>query len=175
MSKHTTIKGNCVVKQRESLFCAGFLWECSCSSSSLQHGSTALFSSFIFQFGRPQSVTCQQHLYYIGEARRKKTCLEVFPYQQCGLCSQKYVEISQVFLSAAFPVPAPAICLQMGAGVISQCLRSQLGSQLRAGLVTESPSLAVLTNPVMWPLRIRLSGKEDIGQKFHDLGGLFQP
>lgn len=118
MSKHTTIKGNCVVKQRESLFCAGLLWECSCSSSSLQHGSTALFSSFIFQFGRPQSVTCQQHLYYIGEARRKKTCLEVFPYQQtsqCGLCSQKYVEISQVFLSAAFLLPSPASCLQMGA------------------------------------------------------------
>lgn len=78
------------------------------------------FPSFILQFGRPQSVTCQQYLYYTGEARekKKKACLEVFPYQQtsqCGLCSQKYVEISQVFLTAAFPVPSPAICLQMEA------------------------------------------------------------
>lgn len=83
-----------------------------------QHGSTALFSSFIFQFGRAQSVTCQQYLYYTGEARGKKTCLEVFPYQQtsqCGLCSQKYVETSQVFLTAAFPVPSTTNFLQMEA------------------------------------------------------------
>lgn len=36
---------------------------------------------------------------------------------------------------------------QPQAGEISQCLRCQLGSQLRAGLGTESPSLAALTNP----------------------------
>lgn len=119
-----------------------------------QHGSTALFSSFIFHFGRPQSVTCQQYLYYTGEGRGKKTCLEVFPYQQtsqCDLCSQKYVEISQVFLTAAFPVPSPATCLQMGADSgwdDLPVLRSQRGpAWLSAGLVTESPSLEMFTNP----------------------------
>lgn len=122
-----------------------------------QQGLTALFSSFIFQFGRAQSATCQQYLYYIGEARGKKTCLEVFPYQQtsqCGLCSQKYVEISQGFLTATLPVPSPASCPQMaadsgwdGVPVPQSPAVPSLAHRLSAGLVTGPPPLEVFTNP----------------------------
>lgn len=104
-SKHTIVKGSCVFKQRDSLRCVGLLCECSRSFRSValkevQHGLTSLFSSFIFQYGRLRSVTCQRCLYYFGEAQEKKKCLGVFPYRwmlQCGLCSQKNVEISRCF------------------------------------------------------------------------------
>lgn len=38
----------------------------------MQHGLTALFSSFVFQWGRLRPVTCQRCLYYFGEAQGKK-------------------------------------------------------------------------------------------------------
>lgn len=121
-SKHTIIKGNCVFKRRDSLVCVGLLCERSCSFSFVppkeaQHRLTSLFSSFIFQCGRTRSVTCQCCLYYFGESQEGKMCLGVFPYQwmlQCGLCSKKNVEISQVFLTTTLHISSTATCLSDG-------------------------------------------------------------
>ena len=87
-SKHTIIKGNCVFKQRDSLFCVGLLCKRSCSFSfvalkEMQHGLTSLFSSFIFQYGRLRSVTCQRCLYYFGEGQGKKSALGCFHISGC--------------------------------------------------------------------------------------------
>lgn len=109
-------------KQRDSLVGVGLLCECSCSFSFVppketQHGLTSLFSSFISQCGRTRSVTCQRCLYYFGGCQGGKTCLGVFPYQwmlQCGLCSRKNVEISQVFLTTTLRISSTATCLSDG-------------------------------------------------------------
>lgn len=121
-SKHTIIKSNCVFKRRNSLLCVGLLCKCSCSFrfvplKEVQHGLTSLFSSFVFQYGRLRSVTCQRRLYYFGEAQGKKLALGCFHIGRC--CSvvsvaKKNVEIAQVFLTATFHISSTATCLSDG-------------------------------------------------------------
>lgn len=115
----------CGLNRESPCFVLAFCGSALAPPAPCSEGGTAWIDSFIFP---PSSCSLEDHslspvnsIFIILEKpgkKKKKACLEVFPYQQtsqCGLCSQKYVEISQVFLTADFPVPSPAICLQMGA------------------------------------------------------------
>lgn len=119
-SEHTIIKGDCVIKQRGSLFGAGPACRCSCSfclvsPQEMQHGLPASFSSFVFQWGRQRAVTCQRCLYYFGEARggKKKVPWVVSISVTVAVWSPQptNIEISVFFLTAAFHVSCTASCL----------------------------------------------------------------
>lgn len=124
MSKHTIIKGNCVVKQREPLFCAGLLWECSCSSSSLLQRRHSMDQQLYFP---PSSLNLEDHslppvnsIFIIlekpGGKKHALRCFHISRRRSVVFVAKNMLKYHRFFLLLfSFPVPSPAICLQMEA------------------------------------------------------------
>lgn len=88
------------------------------------------FPSFILQFGRPQSVTCQQYLYYTGEAREKKKkkhalrCFHISSVVFVGKNMLKYHRFFLLLLSLFHLQQSAFRWKQILHGMISLCFKS---------------------------------------------------
>lgn len=137
MSKHTIIKGNCVVKQREPLFCAGLLWECSCSSSSMLRRRHSMDRQICFP---PSSFSLGDHnlspvnsIFIIlekpGGRKHALRCFHISRRRSVVFVAKNMLEYHRFFflLLSLFHPQQPAFRWKQAlAGMMSLCLRSQL-------------------------------------------------
>lgn len=190
MSKHTIIKGNCVVEQRESLFCAGLLWQCSCSSSSLlwrRHSRDwqLYFPPSSFSLGEHSLPPVNSIFIILEKPGGKKHALRCFHISRrrsvvfVAKNMLKYHRVFLLLLSLFHLQPAALRWQQTLAGMVSLCLRAQLCPAWLTGSVQDlwQGHHPWKCSPTPQTFGIRLSGKEDIDQKlgFNHPGGLFQP